>query len=237
MGKIDRRVLILCSGLAVCLVITAPVLYANDWWLSGIVTVSLFCWLAGVLAAIYGRIEWRPALVAGLAAGFLYVLFALGPWFRGNVAPWLATTRLLAFIDSNLQGPGQTQQVVYQTLPSAYFTSGNVTTMPMGGYGGSGYGGSGMMPGGSTMVTVPVVQAAHSPRIAIGHWLFGWLLGCTSGLGAWWPVKYRRRMEIAARLGVDTRRRVEVEHVPEFPEPQTAAEGENPFQQKEEVAA
>jgi hypothetical protein len=221
MGPIDRKVLGILVGVLVCLVVLGMLYYANDWWLSGLMTVSIGCWLAGVLWIVYGPPERRVVLVAALAAGFLYILLALGPWFRSNVGPWLLTTRALASIETNLIGRQQPQQLtpVYQ-VPSVGYNG-----MYSGGYGGSG----------TIVYTVPTAVPTAAPPIPshvvlVGHWLFAWVATGVGGCAAWWIVRHRERREAAARVGAVTRGPIVVEPVPLFPEPRAPAEGENPFQ-------
>jgi hypothetical protein len=223
MGPIDRKVLSVLVGVFVCLMALGMLYYANDWWLSGIMTVSIVCWLAGVLWVIHGPAERRTVLMAALAAGFLYILLALGPWFRANVGPWLLTTRALVSIETNLIGRQQPQQLqaLYQLPNNPY--AGGVSNYPV-------YSG-----GANTVVlTVPTATATDaglvpSHVVSIGHWLFAWVATGVGGCAAWWIVRHRERREAAARVGAVIRGPIVVEPVPEFPEAQVPSEGENPF--------
>jgi hypothetical protein len=191
MGNVDRKVLAICLAL-VALTATGAILYfANDWWLSGVVSVSLVCWLAGVLAAIYDRPDRRPVLICALAASFLYVVLTMGPWFREHVGPWLLTTRGLVALERHVfsREASADLYVVSQQIPNARF------------YAGSGWGttvditGSGVV---DNVFNVPTatfltpVNLGPSPLVMIGHWLIGWI---AAGLGGWaaaWIL--RRRM-------------------------------------------
>jgi hypothetical protein len=144
--------------------------YANDWWLSGVMTASIVAWLTGVLATIYSRPERRAMVIGAVLAGFLYVLFALGPWFRVHVGPWLLTSQALIHVETKWLGrqPVQ-QQLAFANFPYPFA---NVT-------------GTVQMPQGLTGTTLALVAstgvAQNGPFIVLGHWLFGWL---AAGLGA-----------------------------------------------------
>src|SRR5262245_18193116 len=116
MWKIDRRLLYVAIAIGSFGFATLSIVYANAWLLSGLVTVSIACWLTGVLWTIYAPQERRAAALGALAASFLYVLLAWGPWFQSNVGPWLLTTRALVAIDTNLLGH---EQAANQDLPMA----------------------------------------------------------------------------------------------------------------------
>jgi hypothetical protein len=183
MGRIDRTVLWILVGVAFVVLAAAALYYANDWWLSGVVSASVVVWLAGVLAAIYGRPERRAIVVGAVLASFLYVLFALGPWFRANVGPWLLTSQALVHVESRILGrQPQVQQITYTAVPSA----------PPPAYSG-GYGGSGtvvlapQLSSGSTLALVGALAPSASPAlITLGHWLCGWLAAAGGALAAAW---------------------------------------------------
>ena len=150
--------------------------YANDWWLSGVMTVSIVAWLTCILAAFYSRPGQRAAMVGAVLAGFLYVLFALGPWFRFHVGPWLLTSQALVHVETKWLGRQSQlqQQLAFTNLASPYggglFVSGSGTVT---------------MPQALTTTTTALIAstgvAQNGPFLVLGHWLFGWL---AAGLGA-----------------------------------------------------
>lgn len=169
----------------------AALLYGNDWWLSGIATVSIFAWLAGLLAVIYTPANQRAIRAGAVVASFLYVLFALGPWFNSAVAPWLLTTRVLTTIETQWLLREPQPQVVYQIVP---------TYSNPGGYSGSGTViWSGGMPGGTYLSGVPVVNtyvpiaSGPSTFVAIGHWLCGAMAAVAGGLASAWISRRGRK--------------------------------------------
>ena len=186
MGRIDRTVLWIVTGASFLGFAAAALYFANDWWLSGVVSASVVVWLAGVLAAIYGRPERRAVVVGAVLASFLYVLFALGPWFRTSVGPWLLTSQALVQIESKLLGrQPQVQQMTYTAVPSP----------PPPAYIG-GYGGSGtvvlapQLSSGSTLALVGALAPSASPAfMTLGHWLCGWLAAAGGALAAAWITR------------------------------------------------
>jgi hypothetical protein len=192
------------AAAAVCcfvLFAVAALLYGNDWWLSGIVTVSILAWLAGVLAAIYAPAERRAPIGGAVVAGFLYILLALGPWFGASVGPWLLTTRALTIVETQwLARESQQQQLVYQTLAPSYYTG---TTIPTG-WSGGGYGWSGFQPStvqGYITTTAPASGVAGGPTtfVAIGHWLCGVMAAAAGALAAAWIARRGRRRDEDSR--------------------------------------
>jgi hypothetical protein len=180
------------AGIGFVAITVAALYYANDWWLSGLVTASILAWLGGMLSAIYGVSERRPFVVGALVASLLYVLFALGPWFRGHVGPWLVTSQALAHVETKWLGRPPSQQLVPVIQPTwtSYpaFTGSGTYTMP-----GFVYStGSGYSPMGSS--TVMIQQSISLPgRFAeIGHWLFAWIAAALGGLAAVWMSRRQR---------------------------------------------
>jgi hypothetical protein len=129
MGGSRRKLLWALIGTGFLVVAGLALFYANDWWLSGVMTVSIVAWLTGVLAAIYSRPERRAVVIGAVLAGFLYVLFALGPWFRVHVGPWLLTSQALVHVETKWLGrQPQVQQVTYTAVPNpswSYNTGGS----------------------------------------------------------------------------------------------------------------
>ena len=198
-----------CAGGSAFLIFSlGALLYGNEWWLSSIVTVTLLVWLAGLLALIYSSTSQRPMLAGALAASFLYLLFALGPWFNAAVGPWLLTTRALTNIETQwLRRDAQQPQVVYQMVPSPYPSAGGSAIwtssgmlMP------GGYSGPSIYPGYVTTSTYAPVATGPSTFVTIGHWLCGWVAAIAGALAAGWISRRGRRIA-------------------------TAPQGENPFAQ------
>jgi hypothetical protein len=186
MGSVDRKVAWICAGFIALAALLAILYFANEWWLSGVVTASLVCWLAGVLAAVYARPGRRPVLVCALAASFLYVLLALGPWFRTNVGPWLLTTRGLAALERQVFGGTQQAEAAYQVLPYINpFPPVNIGIVGSGVMDGSVFN----QPSFITPITTP------STRVMLGHWLCGWIAAAVGGGAAWWIVRRRQRSD------------------------------------------
>ncbi|MCI0357762.1 MAG: hypothetical protein L0211_04650 [Planctomycetaceae bacterium] len=179
--KPSRRVLV-WVGIGVLFLITGglALYYANAWWLSTVMSVSIAAWLAGVLAAIYSRPERRGVVIGAVLASFLYVLFALGPWFRVNVGPWLLTSQALAHVETKWLGRATADQ---QLLALANVVSPNTLTLDSSGTVLVNVTGS--ITG---TVNVPTV-AHHSSFVVIGHWLCGWLSAALGALAASWMTR------------------------------------------------
>jgi hypothetical protein len=188
MGRIDRLVLWIIGGVCFAAIAGLALYYANDWWLSGVVTASILVWLSGLLAAIYSRPERRALVVGAVLASFLYLLFALGPWFRGQVGPWLLTTQALVHVETKWLGrqpaqPNQQQQI-WTTYP-VWMDSGYINT--------SSYV---LAPGGSGLWTSATVAPLASRFVEIGHWLCGWLAAAAGGFAAAWLARRRDQKAI-----------------------------------------
>jgi hypothetical protein len=185
-----------CAGGSAFLIFSlGALLYGNEWWLSGIVTVTLLVWLAGLLALIYSPAAQRPMLAGALAASFLYLLFALGPWFNSAVGPWLLTTRALTNIETQwLMRDAQQPQVVYQMVPSPYIGAGNSTVWTSAGMMPGGYSGPSMYPGYVTTSSYVPVATGPSTFVTIGHWLCGWVAAIAGALAAGWISRRGRRI-------------------------------------------
>jgi len=189
MGGSRRKLLWALIGMGFLVVAGLALFYANDWWLSGVMTASIVAWLTGVLAAIYSRPERRAAVLGAVLAGFLYVLFALGPWFRVHVGPWLLTSQALVHVESKWLGrqPQTQQQLAFTNVA---LPNGNVLL-----------GGSGTvtMPQALTSTTMALVASAgvaqNGPFLVLGHWLFGWLAAGLGAAAATWMARPRAHHE------------------------------------------
>ena len=176
----------------VCFALVA-LAYANDWWLSFILTFSILAWLSGVLWTVYCRPGERAIALGALIAGFLYIVLALGPWFRGNVGPWLLTSRAFHFIDTQLLKREVPQAAWYQAVSPPFYPSGYgsysmgvpVTTTPNVW--------TSYPPVASTTVLLgsPSV-AVPSTFAAVGHWLSAWLAAGMGALAAGWIARRGR---------------------------------------------
>ena len=148
-------------------------------------TLSIGCWLTGLLWTLYAPREDRAGPLGALAASFLYVLLACGPWFQSNVGPWLITTRALVAIDTNLLGHEQ-PQATGQQLPITtdfVYSTGTSNTLAF--------------PQGTTRLwsaaRVPTGMPTMSQTVAIGQWLFAWCAAAIGGFAARWMVHRQQR--------------------------------------------
>ncbi len=182
MARIDRRLLYLVITLAAVTLAAVALVYANSWWLSGIGTLSIGCWLAGLLLAIYSPRDERATVAGALACSFLYIVFAAGPWFDAHVGPWLLTTRALLAIDEHVLGHQQPQGV-YQVTPTV--TNWGYTMSVNGSY---------TLPNTTALWTIPQTPAPSS-FVAIGHWLFAW---CAAAIGGVVARRIVRRTQTAS---------------------------------------
>jgi hypothetical protein len=191
MWTIDRRLLFVAIAVGSFGLATLSLVYANHWWLSVLLTLSIGCWLTGVLWTIYAPPAKRAAGLGALITSFLYLLFAGGPWFQSHVGPWLLTTRALVAIDTNLLGHEQSGA---QPVPAgaAWVTSVNGLytnyTIP---------GSTGLLWAG------PQPQTASppvSPTVAVGQWLFAWCAAAIGGFGAAWIARRARHDRPAASV-------------------------------------
>lgn len=182
MSRIDRTVLWILVGVAFLGLAAAALYYANDWWLSGIMTASIVAWLTGVLAAIYGRPDRRAVVVGAVLASFLYVLFAVGPWFRAHVGPWLLTSQALVQIEAKWLGrQPQVQQISYTAMPSPTTvygsTGGTVLTVPQ------------VSSGTTFALATTFVPNSNPAFVILGHWLCGWIAAAAGALTAMWMTR------------------------------------------------
>jgi hypothetical protein len=195
MGKTDRRVLWGLFAGGYLLVAILALAQANDWWLSGLATVSLLAWLSVLLASFYCQPSRRAAVVGAVVLGGLYILCAFGPWFRGNVGPWLLTSRVLAHAETQWLGR---QQAAAQT---AVAWSGS----PYTGY-------PGYVPPNAPVTwttntfSSPVVWTLPageqgSQFVACGHWLCAWPAALFGAVVAGWIA--RRGRAVAAGTSND----------------------------------
>ncbi len=187
MGRIDRVVLWVIVGISFAAVGAAALVYANDWWLSGLVTGSIFCWLTGVLAAIYIRPERRPVLVGAVVASLLYVVLALGPWFRVQVGPWLLSTQALVHVETRWLGraasPPPAAQIVttYPVLLDSGWNDSNSFILT-----------------GPTPAWTPVPATVSSRFVEIGHWLSGWIAAALGAVAAGWISRPQKIVKVLA---------------------------------------
>ena len=92
-------------------------IYGNHWWLSGLTTLTVFVWLAGLLVVMFQQGRPRAAATGAVIAAAAYWLLALGPWFSMNVGPTLLTSRGLAHLNVLLHGNSQQTQTVAWSYP------------------------------------------------------------------------------------------------------------------------
>jgi len=187
MGGSRRKLLWALIGTGYLVVAGLALLYANDWWLSGVMTASIVAWLTGVLAAIYSRPERRAVVLGAVLAGFLYVLFALGPWFRVHVGPWLLTSQALVHVETKWLGHQlQVQQLAYTGVPypvTAYTSTGS-TALTL------------SQVSGTTLALVGAKSPSYSRSfVVLGHWLFGWLAAGLGAAVATWMTRPRANRE------------------------------------------
>jgi hypothetical protein len=184
-------------GLLLVAVGGSALYFANDWWLSGVMTVSIGLWLTGLLAAIYSQSQYRPAVIGAVLAGFLYVLFALGPWFRVHVGPWLLTSQALVHVETKWLGrqpPAQQQQLAFTNvaLPNSFILSGSGTvTMPQ------------VLTSSTTALVATAGVAHNGPFLVLGHWLFGWTAAGVGAFAATWMARGRKRNEAATKTATE----------------------------------
>jgi hypothetical protein len=172
--------------------------FANDWWLSGIMTVSIVAWLTGLLAAIYGRAERRPAVMGAVLAGFLYVLFALGPWFRVHVGPWLLTSQALVHVETKWLG--RQQQAQQQLAFTNVAVPGNTVVLS-----GSGTVTLPQVLSSATMALVAPAGAQNGSILVLGHWLCGWLAAGLGAMAAAWMARRQVSHESSAKTAAEVR--------------------------------
>ena len=177
MGRIDRVVLWAICGVSLLAVAALALVYANDWWLSGVVTASIVGWLAALLAAMYSHPQRRPLVAGAVIASLLYVTLALGPWFRVQVGPWLLTSQALAYVEAHWLGrqPQPPQQVLsaYPVLTdSGYVSATNYLLTPT-----------------SSPAIWTTTAPAASQFVQIGHWLCGWIAALAGAILARWTAR------------------------------------------------
>ena len=183
---INRRILWVAFATACLAVAALSLAYANHWWLSALVTLSIGCWLTGVLWVCFAVRERRGFALGALAASFLYLLLACGPWFESHVAPWLLTTRALVVLDAQVFGHDHSQDISQVATSNTYW----VDTTRMG----LGY----PVQPSAAIWTMPQATAALSatpPVVPIGHWLFAWCAAAIGGFVAGRMASRQRRPE------------------------------------------
>ena len=197
MGRFRRYWPALAAGAVLAIVASLALWYANDRWLSGVVTASVIAWLAGLLALMLGGTSHRPAVVGAVLAGFLYVLFALGPWFRVHVGPWLLTSQALVHVETNWLGrqPQVVQQLAFTNVQQpyplswVYGTGSGLVAQPQ-----SGVLIQPQITAGQTFALVGSTGfAGHGQFVAVGHWLCGWLAAGLGAIAAAWIARPRAK--------------------------------------------
>lgn len=173
---IDRRLLYLAVGVGGLGLGLLTFLYANSWWLSGLITLSIGCWLAGVLLAAYTPRDRRAAPLGALICSFLYLLLVGGPWFGQHVGPWLLTTRALVAIDTHLLGHQQPPALTTAPATSWIYSTG--------------YNTSWTVPQQPAYWPIPV---AVSSTVVGGQWLLAWCAAAIGGLVARWLARRAER--------------------------------------------
>ncbi|MGI8980725.1 MAG: hypothetical protein ACR2FY_15975 [Pirellulaceae bacterium] len=158
-------------------------LYGNDWWLSGLTTLTVFAWLVGLLVVMFQQGRVRAAATGAVIAAAAYWLLALGPWFSTNVGPTLLTSRGLAHLDVLLHGPPQQIQTLAWSVPQATYATSPVIVS------GSGVLTTNTMPASVTsqalaFVNTPVVSPGGSVFQVLGQWLIIWLCAALGSLAA-----------------------------------------------------
>jgi hypothetical protein len=174
--------------------------FANDWWLSGVMTVSIGLWLTGLLAAIYSRAERRPAVIGAVLAGFLYVLFALGPWFRVHVGPWLLTSQALVHVETKWLGrqpPVQQQQLAFTNVAvpgnTVVLSGSGTVTMPQ------------VLSSATMALVASGGDAQNGSILVLGHWLCGWLAAGLGAMAAAWMARRQVSHESPAQSATEVR--------------------------------
>jgi hypothetical protein len=178
---------------------TLLLLYGNDWWLSGLTTLTVFAWLAGLLVVIYQQGPVRATATGAVIASFAYWLLALGPWLSTSVGPTLLTSRLLSHADVLLHGGvPQTQTLaVIAPSPSTIYQTG-------GPYNISGSGALTWSVPTTTTIAMPT-PLNGSVFQSLGHWLFIWLAAAVGGYAAlFMQMRSQRQGELGQRPSVST---------------------------------
>jgi hypothetical protein len=181
MRRTRVAVLTACGVFLVWMLLSVVLLlYGNDWWLSGLTTLTIFAWFAGLLVVMFQQGRVRAAATGAVIAAAAYWLLALGPWFSTNVGPTLLTSRGLAHLDVQLHGPPQQTQTLAWTAPQSYTTSPVFVT------------GSGVditntiqavvTPQALAFVNTATVAPGGSVFQALGQWLTIWLSAALGGL-------------------------------------------------------
>ncbi len=152
-------------------------LYGNDWWLSGLTTLTVFAWLAALLAVMFQQGRVRATATGAVIAAAAYWLLALGPWFGANVGPTLLTSRLLASVDLMLHGNTQQTQALAWSYPmgqAAYVNGGSgvYTSNTLQ---------AAFVPQAYTLVTNAAASPGGTVFQSLGQWLFIWLCAGIGG--------------------------------------------------------
>lgn len=157
--------------------------YGNDWWLSGLTTLTVFAWLAGLLVVMFQQGRLRAAATGAVIAAAAYWLLALGPWFSTNVGPTLLTSRGLARLDVLLHGNPQQTQTLAWTRPQS-----TVSTTPVyltGSDGASPAQIQNLIGPQGAITLINTISVGPTPTVqTMGQWLTIWLCAAVGGCAA-----------------------------------------------------
>ncbi len=180
MAQPTSRLVLILAPLAWLILAVVALWFANEWWQSGIVTVTLLGWLALLLGGVYLRGNGRAIAGGAAVAGFTYWLLALGPWFHSQLGPSLLTHKALVAIDVRLHSTQPTQTLVFTQPATIWPSSGSIGA-------GSPYGSTAVPMQQLTLVSGQFPFDTWSTHFQIiGHYLLVWLLALLGGMAAGW---------------------------------------------------
>jgi hypothetical protein len=168
-----------CGMFFVWTLLSIPLLlYGNDWWLSGLTTLTIFAWLGGLLVVIFQQGRVRAAATGAVIAAAAYWLLALGPWFSTNVGPTLLTSRMLAQADVMLHGNSQQTQMVTWSYPQTQpvYVTGDINTLQT----------SPLRQASLAILNSNIVMQGSSVFQPLGQWLLIWMCAAVGGCAALW---------------------------------------------------